>query len=308
MMAGLLASAGAAAQSAQTVFRSGVDLVAVTVVAIDGQGKFAGDLATGNFAVFEDGVQQDVTFFAAAPMPIDLAVLLDTSASMTQKIGTVQQAAVGFISAVRPGDRVTVVDIKDAVRVLHPLDGNVAAARAAIQATTARGNTSLYNGLYLTMKQLMQHRAAATEVRRQAIVVLSDGDDTSSLVGYEDVMEMAKQSGVAIYTITLRSPSYARTVFTRDMASHAADEFSMKALAQETGARAFFPSAITELAGVYGTIAEELASQYSLGYTSSNPNRDGAYRRITVRVDRPGIRTRTRAGYIAVPQSTLAGS
>jgi VWFA-related protein len=79
----------------------------------------------------------------------------------------------------------------------------------------------------------------------------------------------------------------------------------MRSLAQETGARAFFPSAAVELTGVYGTIAEELASQYSIGYSSTNPRRDGAYRRVAVRVNQPGIRTRTRTGYVAGVTSPL---
>jgi VWFA-related protein len=80
----------------------------------------------------------------------------------------------------------------------------------------------------------------------------------------------------------------------------------MKAIAQETGARAFFPVDIKELAGVYGMIADELANQYLLGYTSSNARQDGSYRRVAVRVDRPGARTRTRAGYFAAQPSPVA--
>ena len=200
----------------------------------------------------------------------------------------------------REHDRVTVVDIKDNVKVIHPLNGDIAAARAAIQSTTARGNTSLYNGLYMTLRELMKQRTGGGDVRRQAIVVLSDGEDTSSLVAYDDVNQLARQSGVAIYTITLRSP-YARNTFTRQAAANSHSEFSMKELAMVTGARSFFPTAITELAGVYGVIAEELASQYALGYSSSNPRREGAFRRVDVRIARPGIRARTRTGYLAGP-------
>jgi Ca-activated chloride channel family protein len=208
----------------------------------------------------------------------------------------VQAAAGGFVSAIRPGDRVTVVDIKDNVRVVHPLSEDVAGARAAIHATAPRGNTSLYNGLYMTLRELTKQQGAAGDgVRRQAIVVLSDGDDTASLVSYDDVNELAKRSGVAIYTITLRSP-FARNTFARDVNSES--EFGMKELAQITGGRAFFPVAITELAGVYGVIAEELASQYSLGYSPASPRRDSAFRRIDVRIERPGIRARTRTGYL----------
>jgi VWFA-related protein len=200
---------------------------------------------------------------------------------------------------VRPGDRVTVVDIKDTLRVLHPLNTDVAGARQAIGRISSGGNTALYGGLYLTLRQLATHRSDDGEVRRQAIVVLCDGDDTSSLIGFEDVMDLVKRSGVAIYTITLRSAVEMRSLIVRTRASAAAAEYSMKLLAQETGGRAFFPGAITELAGVYGTIADELARQYSIGYSPTNGTMDASYRRITVRVDRPDVRTRARAGYTA---------
>jgi VWFA-related protein len=282
-----------------TTFRSGIDLVALSVVVTDGKANFVSGLTADNFAVYEDGVQQDVSFFAAGEVPLDLAILLDTSASMTDKIATAQKAAIGFTSTLRAGDRVTVVDIKDATHILAPLSADFEAARRAILATMPRGGTALYNGLYLTLKELTKQRRLNGDVRRQAIVVLSDGDDTTSLVGFDDVMALAKESGISIYTIMLRSkwtlgPSATNARY------FSQSEYGMKALAQETGARAFFPLDITELAGVYTVIAEELASQYALGYMSKNPKRDGAYRRVIVRVsDRPGVQTRTRSGYLS---------
>ncbi len=296
ILAAMVTMSAVVGAQAPTRFRSSVDLVALNIVATDGQGRLITGLNREDFSVSEDGVPQQVSFFAAAPMPIDLVILLDTSSSMSDKIATVQAAAIGFIAAIRAGDRVTVVDIKDNVRVIHPLNEDAPGARAAIQATTPRGNTSLYNGLYMTLRELMKQRASDGDVRRQAIVVLSDGDDTTSLVSYEDVNELARRSGVAIYTITLRS-ALARNTLARS-AGNAEAEFSMKELSQLTGARAFFPTAITELAGVYGLIAEELATQYSLGYSPVNPRSDAAFRRIDVRIGRPGIRARTRTGYL----------
>lgn len=179
-------------------FRSGVDLVALNVVVTDESGRFVPGLPAEAFAVFEDGVQQDLSFFAATAVPLDLAILLDTSASMTEKLETAQQAAGGFLDALRPGDRVTIVDIKDATRVLRPLTGDVESARRAIAATVARGGTALYNGIYTTLKELAREQLAATEVRRQAIVVLSDGEDTGSLVSFDDVRAASRETGVAI--------------------------------------------------------------------------------------------------------------
>jgi Ca-activated chloride channel homolog len=286
--------------SPSTVFRSGVDLVALNVVVTDGQQKFVAGLKPDDFAVFEDGVRQDVSYFAATAVPLDLALLLDTSASMTDKIVTMQQAASGFASKIRAEDRAMVVDIKDATRIVQPLTSAVPEVLTAIKSTTPRGGTGLYNGIYLTLKELVKERRANADVRRQAIVVFSDGDDTASLVSFDDVMDVAKQAGIAIYTITLRSKFAVQQASASGRRYFSQSEYAMKALAQETGARAFFPVDITELVGVYGTIGEELASQYALGYTSKNPRRDGAFRRVVVRVaDHPGVQVRTRTGYVA---------
>ena len=281
-------------------FRSGVDLVALNVVVTDSDQKYVTGLVPTDFAVYEDGVQQEVSFFGASGVPLDLAILLDTSASMTGKMGIVQEAAAGFLSTLRSGDRTMIVDIKDATKVLFPLGNDFSGARAAILSTVPQGGTALYNGAYLTLKELAKQRRANTEVRRQAIVVLTDGDDTASLISYDDLMDVAKQSGIAIYTITLRSKFLVTQAQQRGHSYFSQSEYGMKALAQETGARSFFPMDVSELPHIYSAIAEELATQYALGYSSKNPKLDGAYRRVIVRVtERPGAQTRTRAGYLA---------
>jgi Ca-activated chloride channel family protein len=306
--AALAATQPAASQTAAT-FRTNVDIVALNVVVTDADQKYVSGLRPSDFAVFEDGIQQDVSFFGATNVPLDLAILLDTSASMTGKMGLVQEAAIGFLQTLRSGDRAIVVDIKDATKIMYPLGGDVEAAKKAILSTAPRGGTALYNGTYLTLKEMVKERRATSEVRRQALVVLSDGDDTASLVSYDDLMDLAKQSGIAIYTITLRSKYLVTQAASRGHSYFSQSEFGMKALAQETGARSFFPSQLSELSGVYASIAEELATQYAIGYSSKNPKLDGAYRRVIVRIaDRPGIRTRTRTGYTAPRAQRVASA
>ena len=293
-------AADAARDIPTTTFKSGVDLVALNVVVTDSAEKFVGGLTTTDFAVFEDGVQQDVSFFGATSVPLDLAILLDTSASMTDKIQAAQQAAIGFVSTLHASDRVSIIDIKDATKVLFPMSDDLSAARSAILTTNARGGTALYNGTYLALKEMTRLRRANDEVRRQAIVVLSDGADTASLLSYDDVLELAKESGIAIYTISLRSKLDVLRAAREGHRYFSQSDFGMKALAQETGAKAYFPADISELAGVYSSIAEELANQYAIGYASKNPKRDGGYRRVIVRVTaKPGTRTRTRNGYLS---------
>jgi len=283
------------------IFRSGVDLVTLNVIVTDEKNKFVTGLSQKDFVVFEDGVQQDLSFFAAANVPLDLAILLDCSSSMGDKMSTVQQAAVGFASHLRQGDRIMVVGIKDTVRTLHPLDEDVNGASDAIRRAIASGSTSLYNAVYTTIRQMEKVRAVDGEVRRQAIAVLTDGDDTSSLVTFDDLLALSKRAGIAIYTIVLKSPYPVIGFASRKYFSEG--EFAMKALALETGARSFFPTDISQLAGVYDQITQELSNQYAIGYTSKNPKKDGAFRRIVVRVAESNARTRTRSGYQATTQS-----
>lgn len=287
------------ASATQPVFRSGVDLVALNVVVTDRDQKFVSGLAQSDFVVMEDGVQQDVSFFAATDVPLDLALLLDTSASMSGQMEAVQAAARGFVQAVRGIDRVTVIDIKQASRTLHPLNGDVDAALEAIDSTQAGGGTGLYNGLYLTLKELVASRQADPdgEMRRQAIVVLSDGHDTASLLSFDDVMDIARDAGIATYTINLQSDAGHQRGF--QVSRVLSDgEYSLKELAQETGARAFFPEDVGELEGVYGRIATELSNQYALAYIPKNATHDGEFRRVTVSVSsHPELRARTRSGY-----------
>jgi Ca-activated chloride channel homolog len=306
MFAAVLAASTAVAQSPETRFQSGVDLVALNVVVTDPQGRFVSGLSSPEFLVFEDGQPQDISVFEVVPAPIDLALLLDTSSSMADKIGTVQQAAIGFTSVVRQGDRISIVDVKDTVKVIHPLNEDFASARQAIKSTYARGNTALYNGIYTTLTGLVRQRAEDSGIRRQALVVLSDGADTSSLVALDDLMDLAKNAGVAIYTITLQTTLHQRSLVTSGGPAQAEALYAMKALSSETGARAFFPAAIQELAGVYDMIAQELANQYLVGYVPKNVRRDGSYRRVDVRIDRAEVRARTRSGYKAPTQSSAS--
>jgi VWFA-related protein len=293
----LLATANPLGQSTNSTFTGGVDVVALNVVVIDKAQRFVSGLTAGNFAVYEDGVQQQVSLFAAGDVPLDLAIVLDTSASMIDRMPTARQAAIGFTSTLRPDDRVLVMDVKDTSVVAAPLSGDLEAARAAIRRTLAGGGTALYNGLYLTLREMEKERRRDGS-RRQALVMLTDGADTSSLVSFRDVMELAQQSNLAVYAIMLREPELANPAALGGRFSD--DEYEMKRLTAETGGRAFSAVQIRDLAGVYKIIGQDLSSQYALGYMSTNQRRDGGYRRVTVRVvDRPGALPRTRAGYLA---------
>lgn len=279
---------------ADQVYRTGVEMVSLNVTVTDQKQHYVTDFDAKDFSVFEDGALQEITYFNRTTLPIALSLLIDTSASMEQRMSTAQEAAVGFARKLRPQDLAQVVDFDTRVEILQDFTADPRALETAIRSTTAGGSTSMYNALYISLKELVKIRAKTDDdVRRRAVVVLSDGEDTSSLVTFEEVLDLAKRSATTIYSIGLQSRETALSKGFREA------EFVMRQLAQETGGRAFFPQRAEDLAGIYGVIADELASQYVLGYMSSNPKRDGAWRRVNVTVNRQGSTARTKRGYFA---------
>jgi Ca-activated chloride channel homolog len=279
----------------QPSFRASVDVVSLNVTVTDAAGRFVTNLPADSFSVYEDGVKQQPRFFNRSNLPIALSILLDTSASMEDKLRTAQEAATGFVKKLRDQDLAQVIDFDSRVQIAQGFTSNVANLEEAIRKTAAGGSTSLHNAIYISLKELKKIQArSADDVRREAIVVLSDGEDTSSLVSFDEVLDLAKRSETAIYAIGLRGRGADRA-----RGSFNEADFVLRELAQQTGGRVFFAQSAGELAGIYGQIAEELSSQYMIGYTSSNPKRDGAWRRIIVRVNEPNTIARTKQGYYA---------
>ena len=277
----------------QPSFRAGVDIVSLNVTVTDAATHYITDLEEGDFLVFEDGIKQNITFFSRRQSPIALSLLLDSSASMEEHLPVLQQAATNFVHKLKSNDIAQVIDFDSRVEIRQGFTGNQAELDTAISQLAAGGSTSLHNAIYIALKELRKVRAVNEEdVRRQALIVFSDGEDTSSLVSFDEVLDLAKRSETSIYTIALRGSDVQAKGFREA-------EFVMRTLAQETGGRAFFPAKIDDLNGVYTQIADELASQYTLGYTSANPRRDGAWRRIVVQVSRPNVTPRTKKGYYA---------
>ena len=288
MLAGVVS-----AQQDRPAFRAAIDIVSLNVVVTDGTNRYVTDLDQPDFSVFEDGVKQEVTFYSRRQQPIALSLLLDSSASMEEKLPTLQTAASNFVKRLKPNDMAQVIDFDSRVEVRQAFSGNQSELMTAIEQTAAGGSTSLHNAIYIALKELRKIRAVSEEdVRRQALVVFSDGEDTSSLVSFEEVLDLAKRSETSIYAIALRG------VDTQSKGFREA-EYVMKTLASSTGGRSFFPARIDDLAGVYNQIADELASQYTIGYTSKNGRRDGAWRRIVVQVARPSVTPRAKQGYYA---------
>jgi Ca-activated chloride channel family protein len=306
MSATPLAQAPQAPQS-RNVFRSSASLVALNVTVTHGDELVTG-LHAADFEIYEDGVQQEVRFFEAKSVPMDVILLLDTSASMRDRMPVVHEAARSFMAVLREEDRGAVVSFNDNVRVLQDLTSDGAAIEQAINATTSSGSTAMHNALYIALKQFGRTARQSGDVRRQAIAVLSDGEDTTSVIAFDDVVRLARRMGVNIYTIGLQS----RVTRMRKATApgyFSQSDYELRTLAKETGARAFFPANVHELKDVYADIAAELEAQYSIAYAPANGRADGQFRRILVRVTAdPDYRPRARAGYTADASNSASQS
>jgi len=289
-----LLTAGAGAQQ---VFRGGTDAVSLNVTVTDVRTHLVAGLEKEDFQVFEDNVPQDIDTFTREPQPIALSLVIDTSTSMEFKLPIAQDAAIGFVRRMTPKDTAQVIDFDSQAKTLIDFTSDQAMLEAAIRKTDFGGSTSLYNAVYTAITELKRVRqASGPDIRRQAIVLLSDGEDTSSIVTYEDVLDLAKRSEIVIYAIGLQEKVDKKTSSQQSRGWNEAQNV-MRTLSMETGGKAYFPTEATQLPGIYGQIADELANQYTIGYYSKNTKRDGAWRKIFVKTTRPNMTARTKAGY-----------
>lgn len=279
------------------VFETGIEVINLNVSITDPRGQYVTGLTREDFAVFEDGVKQDLSIFAHENLPISMVLMIDTSASMDEKLPLARTAGKRFVRTLRPQDVAQVMQFNDRATVLQDFTADHAALEEAFDRTEASGPTALHNALYVALKDLAKQKSAR-ELRRLALVLLSDGEDTASLVSDDQVLELARKTEINIYAISLRAksaPDRSRLKFSQ--AAHL-----LTALTQDTGGQVHFPNSLSELEAVYDRIAEELRTQYSLGYVSSNRRADGKWRRIVVRVPaRDELKVRHKLGYFGVP-------
>jgi Ca-activated chloride channel homolog len=276
-------------------FEVGIEVINLNVSITDARNRYVTDLLEKNFAVFEDGVRQELTLFSHENLPISLVLMMDCSASMDEKLKVAQDAAVGFVKTLTAQDLAQVVQFNDRRTVLQDFTSDQGLLENAIRRTEASGPTALHNALYVSLKELDKQKSGR-QLRRRAIVLLSDGEDTASLVSDDQVMELARKTEIAIYSISLRpGRSQDRNRLAFSQATHL-----LTTLSQETGGQVHFPNSLSELDLVYARVAEELRTQYTLGYVSSNKRRDGKWRRIVVRVpERDDLQVRHKIGYYA---------
>jgi Ca-activated chloride channel family protein len=277
------------AELRQPSFRAGVDLVTFGVTVVDKRGNLLTDLTHEDFEVFEDGTRQSVTFFTRgadggdAP-PMHLGLMLDTSASMESDLKLARTAAIKFLNLLPEAEDITLVDFDTEVRVTRYPQSDFARLVERIRMRKPDGWTALYDalGVYLD--------GASRRDGRTVLVMYTDGADSRSQLRFGELMDLVKASHVTVYAVGLveNTGRYRSEVTMR-----------LNQIVSATGGQAFFPSSVKDLDSAYEKVLAEINAQYQLGYLSTNPAQDGAWREVEIKVKRPGVRVRTRLGYFA---------
>ena len=295
-MKGLLLSICAVATlSAQ--FSSAVELVPLNVSVLDARRQFIDGLQAEDFSVYDNGRAQDVVFFGSSALAVDVALLLDVSGSMGAPLPLIREAALGFVDRLRPGDRAAVVGFARHVRLHEGLTSDRAALSTALDGLDTRGSTALFDALYVMAQQLERDRAQSRVIRRQAIVILSDGYDTASHVSFEDAAARARRSGATIYTIAPQ-PFEGGTPDKDGGKARRESEFYLRTLARDTGGRSFIVGDASTLPDIYATVAAELHHQYTIAFRPQIGEAASRLRQLDVRLaSHPGVTIRTRRSY-----------
>jgi Ca-activated chloride channel homolog len=279
-------------------FGSDVDVVNLSVSVADSGRRYVTDLEKEDFTVLEDGVPQQVSVFDQQKAPVSVSILIDCSISMQPSMEIVQGAALRLVKALRPVDAAQIVRFNHRHMVVQDFTSDHGLLEAGIRSIRPEGATGLYNAVYLSLRDLAR-RPADAEMRKRAVVLLSDGADTASLLSDDQVLDAARRAEVTVYAVGLGIANAGPNSFSDTSRAR----YFLTALAGETGGQIFFPRGLHELDGVYDRVARELSTQYSLGYVSSNARRDGKWRRVVVHSGRGGLVLRHRAGYFATAAS-----
>jgi VWFA-related protein len=285
------------AQSAP--FRSGVDLVPLDVCVTDRAGRYMPALSRDDFIVFENRVAQNLSFFSAeGELPLAAVVLIDRSSSMTgDRLDRAKTAATTFLKALGPSDRAAVLAFNESTFRILPFAAPSAGENGRVGELRAGGQTALFDAVLVGLRELATHRASDIE-RREAIIILSDGEDSASRNDFVEVHRELQTTGVLLYSISIR-------VDARGKSRPPLHEFAQ--LANDSGGRVVALDDWTALDKVYADIAAELRHMYRLAYVPRGTLNDGRWRTLAVRVANSDARVRTRAGYFA-PRPILRGA
>ena len=293
-------------------FRIGVavDQVFLSVNARSIAGGFVKDLDRKDFAVYEDGVKQEIVNFYSHGVPVQVVLLIDISGSTRDTQGEIRRAALGFAESLGPEDKVTIVTFNHEPRLILNWTNDISRIKTALESIYAKGTTVLNDALYVLFDDLLSEVEGKT-----AVIVLTDGIDTDSIVAQTQVMQLADRSETTIYVVSQLEDYWAGAIAARmryrvrsqRVPRQLTDPFILSArrfiarLAQRSGGKVLNSRAFASLTDIYRQVAEELKNQYYISYIPVNVMKDGKWRAIDVRVDRGDAQVSTRPGYYAPP-------
>jgi len=288
-------------------FRIGVavDQVFLSVNARSVEGGFVEGLTRDDLQVLEDGVPQEIVNFYSEGVPVHVALLIDISGSAREAQGEINRAALGFAGSLGSEDRVAVVSFNYEPRLIQDWTNDLEKVEVALQSTYAKGSTVLNDALYVAFDDLL----AGVDGKR-AVIVLTDGIDTESMVSREEVMEQALRSEAIVYVVSKLNEYWASAIGARSgmggwTPGPLQDTFILEArkflsqVALQTGGKVLEAASAASLRQVYQQVADELKHQYYVSYIPSNIMKDGKWREIELRSKKFGVILGTRSGYYA---------
>ncbi|MCL4793428.1 MAG: VWA domain-containing protein [Bryobacteraceae bacterium] len=277
--------------------RIDTNLVLIPVTVTTPMNQFVTGMDKENFRLFEDKVEQEVSYFASFDAPLSVGLVFDASGSMGQKLVKSRQAAAQFFKTANPEDEFFLIQFNDRPQMVVDYTRDTEEIMTRLTFTQAKGRTSLLDGMYQALTHLRKGKNP-----RKAILVISDGGDNSSRYTESEVRNLLKEADAQLYAIGIFEPVSAR--------GRTAEELSgpglLNDMAEMTGGRHFPVENLNDLPDIAARIGMELRNQYVLGYISKNQNRDGKYRRVQVRLNQPRslppLRALHRQGYYAPNQ------
>jgi VWFA-related protein len=297
LSATILGVALAAAQSAEEqLITVDVDLVNIYFTVCNSKGRNIANLAREHFSIFEDGQPQIITNFSRErDVPLTIALVFDTSGSVRDKLHFEKAAATEFVYATlrRGRDKAAMLTFDTGIELHQDFTDDANLLAEAIARTRAGGGTRLYDAVHFVIQEKL---AAPNE--RKIVVLLTDGDDNSSRHSAYDVVQLAQRNNVSIYAISTNA------IGTRWTGSERSDA-DIAMLSSETGGKAFFPSKLEKLSVHFKALADELRSQYTIAYRSTNTKKDGTFRKVRIDVNKGRHSVRARSGYYAPQNSSL---
>jgi VWFA-related protein len=272
-------------------------LVQINVTVTDPLNRFVTGLDKDYFKLFEDKVEQQVTQFSSEDAPLSIGLVFDTSGSMGSKLQKSRQAAAQFFKTANPEDEFFLVTFNDRPELSIGFTGDTEQVQNKLTFTQSKGRTALLDGVYLAMNQMKKARNP-----RKALLIISDGGDNSSRYTESEIKNAVREADVQIYAIGIYEPIASRGRTSEELAGPGL----LSEIAEQTGGRAFSVENLNELPDVAAKIGMELRNQYVLYYTPKNQERDGKYRRVTVKLIQPRglppLKAFYRLGYYAPSQ------